>query len=514
MKRTFNIGFRLLFASLAVILFKDAGFMVQCILAAICLSFPNWKYIPGYLAEGAGAPDEEAQKALLKKIEDQVKSIMTESQKENVSKKDLDTKVDDLNKNIQKLTDEGKAELKKMVDDLAKKNENLEEQLKEANKTLGEQGTALKKLQDTGANGGNEEKPKSFREAVKEAILQHKDRLLVDRKDDFGDRLSMKDFFTSMGNRRTPEMTIKVAVDMLESNIVGANVATVRLTELDPTRVGIPLTIYPHVTDVFNKKRISRPYMSLLVVYTYFDGSDTKVEGAASGKSSFLFKTVEFKAFFIATHFKLSDETLDDLEEALDEISIVAPDKILDKIDEKILGSAGDDASDIAGILTANKMTAYVNPYATALDAGATIADVAAAAKLQAMNNKYRPNVIYLSPENVSLLASKKNTFEDSQSDRRVVYNNIGQPVSIAGLRIIESTEIVENEMIVFDSRQPWIGMRRDMTMEIGYDGTDLTEGQKTVVIKVRLAFGVRDKAGVIYVDDIQGAINGLEAGS
>ncbi len=50
------------------------------------------------------------------------------------------------------------------------------------------------------------------------------------------------------------------------------------------------------------------------------------------------------------------------------------------------------------------------------------------------------------------------------------------------------------------------------MTMEIAYNGTDLTEGQKTVVVKVRVAFAVRDKAGVIYSDDVDTDWNALVA--
>jgi hypothetical protein len=50
--------------------------------------------------------------------------------------------------------------------------------------------------------------------------------------------------------------------------------------------------------------------------------------------------------------------------------------------------------------------------------------------------------------------------------------------------------------------------------MEIGYNGTDFVEGQKTVKLSVRLALGVRDKAGVVYVDDITAAVAAVEGGS
>lgn len=88
---------------------------------------------------------------------------------------------------------------------------------------------------------------------------------------------------------------------------------------------------------------------------------------------------------------------------------------------------------------------------------------------------------------------------DNSITDRRVVYNLIGEPVAICGMRVLRSTSITANTAVVVDSKQLMLGKRKDMTMEIGYNAADLTEGQKTVVLKVRLAFGVRDKAAVIY---------------
>ena len=48
------------------------------------------------------------------------------------------------------------------------------------------------------------------------------------------------------------------------------------------------------------------------------------------------------------------------------------------------------------------------------------------------------------------------------------------------------------------------------MTMEIGYNGTDFTEGQKTVVLKTRLAFAVRDEAAVIYCSGLAAAVSAI----
>lgn len=448
----------------------------------------------------------EEKELLLKEIEGKVINLLADSQKENVKKDELEAKIKEINGQIEGLTNDQMKALKESVDNMVKEQEKLLE-------TIKEQGTALNKLQEKSIT---KEKPKTFRELMKEAILS-KDaevKVLTEKNDDYGKRYSLKDYFTEKGNKQTPVFTLKDAVDMLETNIVQPNVSTVRLTDLDPNRVGIPLTIYPHVLDVLPSKSISKPYMSLLVVYDYQDGSGTKAEGTASVKSSFLFKTVEFKAFYIATHFILSDETLDDLEEALDEIAITAPDKINDNIDGQILGSAGDDSTALAGILTASKKTDFNPATWTGSVANANVVDAIAKAKLQCENNKYMPDTVYMSPTDVDNLASAKNAFEDSRMDRRVVFDAIGNPVRVVGLRIVRSTSITANTFLVFDSKQTMIGKRKDMTMEIGYNGTDLTEGQKTVVLKTRLAFGVRDKAAIIYCDDILTDVGVINAGA
>jgi len=442
--------------------------------------------------------EEKAQKdLLLQEIKADVQEIINDSQKENITKAELDTKVNEINEKIKKsLNNEDLKTLKESVDGLVKASADnaaaIAAMTEKASKTV-------------------DETPKSLRSALKQAILAKKDMVLTEKNDDNGQRLSLKDHFTEKGNKTTP--VFKVAVDMLESNIVQSNVSTIRLTELDPNRVGIPLTVYPHVMDWVPSRGISKPNMSVLVAYSYEDGVGTKTEGSAPSKSSFLFKTVSFASFTIGTYFTLSDETLDDLEEALDEISIVAPDKIQDNVDKQVLGSVGDDATALAGLLTATKNTAFVPATYASSVSGANLIDVFTKMKLSALTNKYRPNTIILNPNTIDNIAAIKDQLDNSIMDRRIRFDDMGNPVAIAGMRIISATDMVENTGVVLDAMQLIIGKRREMTMTIGYNGTDLTEGQKTVVINVRIAFAVRDKAGVIYSSDLEAAKDVINAG-
>jgi len=426
-----------------------------------------------------------------------IKGLIADSQKENITEKELNTKIEAINKAIaEKLDNTAIKELKESVEKLLS--------------ATADNAAAIKAMTEK-ATTELKATPMSFKDALVASIMEKKEvsGLLTEKNDDYGQRKSLKDYFTEKGHNTSPTFVVKIAVDMLESGIVGNNVGTVRLAELDPQRVGIPLTLYPHVTDWVPSKTIARPTMSLMVVYTYTDGAATKVEGSASGQSSFLLKTVEFKSFYIATYFTLSDETLDDLNEAMEEIAVVAPSKILDKVDGYVLGTAGDDASAIAGLLTANKKT----DFATTITLPApNIVDQIAAAKLQCETNKYMPDAVLLNPLEIAKLSSAKDEINNSITDRRVVFSVTGEPIMVAGMRIIKSTAIAADASVVLDSKQLMIGKRKDMTMEIGYNGTDLTEGQKTVVIKIRLAFGVRDKASVIYCAGVAAAVTAMKA--
>ncbi len=502
-KRTkFNIGIRLFIAGTLLL----CGQLVFGI--AALASVPNWNYNGGLLATGLTAEQQKAHDELLASMKKEMQTLVADSQKGFIDEKEIGSRIETINKKLTDMTAEQHKELKKSMDDLAKKNEDdLKKYLGEIEETktaLKTQSEEIKKLKEAGEKKTFGEKLRSFKTALTEALLEKTD-IIKDVNDDYGQRKSIKGFFEK--DMAKASFTLK-AVDMFESNIAQPNVNEYRLTELDGQRVGIPLAVYPHMTEVMMTKPMSRPYMALLVVYDYQDGSDTKAEGVASNQSSFLLKTVLFKAFYIATYFTLSDETLDDLDEVIAEINAIAPDKILSKIDGKVLSTTGDDSTEIKGLRTTGatgKCTAFdLNLIEVP---AANYVDVFMAAKLQAENAGYIANVVMISPSTEMLLSAKKNTLNDSIQDRRIAFDNLGRPTFIGGMRIITNSAIPNNQAIIADNKLMWIGKRRDMTMEIGYNGTDLTEGQKTVVFKIRIAFGVRDKAGIIWVSNIDNAV-------
>lgn len=514
-----NVSMRYILAALTLFVLQANPVLASIVAAIVFMFFPVFtskKTLMDALRTGT-ATDEEKEAALLDKIRKTVKGMLDGIDKEKLTPEAVEKIVEKLNKDAAKLSEEGMKTLRETMTELEKTNKTLVSDLKEAQDALKTQSAALKKLQDNGAGDvDGVEKQISFKQALKNAFLEKKESILKEVNDDYGKRLSMKDFFSRAGrNGVTPEMVIKAPIDMFTTIPTQPNAATqgvidLRLTALDPQRVGIPVNIYPHVLETYQVKTTNKPYMALLVVHTYENGAAVKVEGAAAVKSSFKFKTVIFPSFFISTFFNLSDETLDDLEEAMDEIAAVAPDKIMDTIDGQIDRAGGDDINSIKGIMHVDKSTPYAIQMPANSIPGAYIVDLIADAQLQCEQNRYRPNIVKLNPKTITQLAAAKNSFDDSKTDRRVQFDNLGNPVAVCGLRVVKSNDIPVNELLVLDNTQPWIGRRKDITMEIGYNGTDMVEGQKTVMLKVRLAFGVRDKAAIIYVSNITDGIAGL----
>lgn len=436
------------------------------------------------------------EKQLLAAIEKAVKDAAAGM----ISKEAMDAQIKTLNESIAKLTSEKIDKLAKDFEDLTTKYENVVNASKE-------QGLELAKLK---SGQGESIKPKTFASLVKEALMAKKG-ILNEVNDDHGQRMSFKKFFEE--NKSTGVIEInKEAVDMLQSAIVGNYVNNIRLTQLDPNRVGIPLSPYRHALEVVKTIPIAKPYMSLLVVGTYEDGSATKTEGSASGKSSFLLTTVEFKSFVIAAHFIVSEETLDDLDEVLSEISITGPDKLHAKVDEKIFADAGNGSTDIRGLFVNGTTCTDFNAatYAASVD-GANLIDLIEKMKLSVRKNKYRANVVGLNVDDISKFNGIKDQLDNSISDRRLVFNAMGELVSVCGLAVIENDAITANTCFVADDRQYQIGLRKGMSLEIGLNADDFVDHRKTIRLSVRLAFGVRDKAAIVYSADMATDLNTIK---
>ena len=91
----------------------------------------------------------------------------------------------------------------------------------------------------------------TLKDALMDAVMEASKNvpsLITKRTENGREVISMKDYFSKLGSKQTPEMVVKLAVDMSQANIVNSNINTVRLTDLDPNRVGTPLSLYAPVS--------------------------------------------------------------------------------------------------------------------------------------------------------------------------------------------------------------------------------------------------------------------------
>jgi HK97 family phage major capsid protein len=446
----------------------------------------------------------EEEKELLEKIEkqtsEQIGAIKTEFKElvekllaGSITKEQLDEQLSAITEKTEKFeatVNEKLAEdLKKTVSDLTEKFE-LE----------------INALKEQGIN----EKPTTFRDRLAKAFEESG---YIKEKETPNGKTKVFTYFEGKEAKSSPVMTVKAAVDMTTANIYGSNVelGSPFYTSYELTPVQIPLNNDIRAMQVFPVSNITTKYMGIIVENNYVDGSATTAENTAAGKSSVLFETAEFKVFKINTYFHVPEENLDDVDFLLDELARLAPDKIMTKLDSKILSASGDNSTDIKGLFVSGNFTAFASAT-TYVDSqeGADIIDVVRKMKLQAKVAGYNVNIVGLNPADIDIVEGLKDLNENSKFNRIVKYDSMGNLVSIAGLRVMDNKQITANTCFVADVRYQKIGVRKDITMQIGLDSDDLTTGMRTIVFGMRAAYGGKDANSVIYCDDIQTAISDI----
>lgn len=318
------------------------------------------------------------------------------------------------------------------------------------------------------------------------------------------DPLTGKKALTVKGwDRPDLKLQTKVAVDMTTalSLIPGSTPGTSvgYLTDYSKMKdVQINLTKDIHAVQFLPTDPIVNKYMGVLVEHTYYDGAAAKAEGSAATQSSIKFKTVEFKAIEYATYFRVSKENLSDLPRLESKLNRIAPDKILGTLDSAIFSTTGDNSATAWGMYYAGNYVAF---SATGLGTvtGANIINLIGKMVLQAQLADEDVNIVILHPSRLSEIRNEKNELADSVTDRNVVFDNQGNVVSIWGLRVILTKKQTINQVTVMWNEAAEIGILEDASFEIGTNGSDLTEGMRTIVFWMRAAFGV-GKPGAIFL--------------
>lgn len=313
-------------------------------------------------------------------------------------------------------------------------------------------------------------------------------------------------------DKNDTRVSVKSAIDMTTALAVqpGATPGTAigSITDYKMRDVMIDLTKDTHVMQFLPTDPIVDKYMGVLVEYDYFDGSALKTEGSASAKSSIEFKTIEFKVFTFATHFRVSKENLADIPRLESKLNRIAPDKIKTTFDTAVLAATGDNSATVKGMYVSGNYTPFVAADFAQTVESANIIDLIRKMKLQAHNADQDVNVVILHPSQIDEIEGLKDLMHNYLEARSVVYDANGKLVRIHGLSVVVNKIPTTNKVTVMWNEAAEIGLREDINFEIGLNGSDLTEGMRTIVFEMRAAFGVSKPAAIIVSTDPATDIN------
>lgn len=179
------------------------------------------------------------------------------------------------------------------------------------------------------------------------------------------------------------------------------------------------------------------------------------------------------------------------------------------KVDSDLWDGDGN-TPNIKGVYTSAYAFDYVGD---AVGSTANIYDLAAAVKVDITNNrqsKYMPNVVIMNPKDAYKLKVTKAT------DGVYVNPNWGTPASIDGMRVVESSQVTENTMLVGDFRFGTIYDLEGVTLEVGWINDQFVQNAMTILAEQRLALLIRnvDQYAFCKVTDIDAAIVQLVNGA
>lgn len=409
-----------------------------------------------------------------------------------------------------------KDELDKKFADFAEKANAIPEELKgitakefkEIADACRKQGEEIAAMKERGANAPDQ-KAMGLGDFVKKALIEKGMTVKNEdaSKENGSEVLMIKGLKDAQKGKFLGSMDFKVAIDMTTplAMVPGTNVNIGYLTTYGMKLVQLNISQDTRAMDVFPVIPITGKYFGVLVEYTETDGTATTAEDTAAGKSSFLFKTVEYKVFKINTYYHVSEEMLEDVDQLTAKINRVGRDRILSKIDTKIFATTGDNSTDIRGLYATagTTHTAFVAGTYAASVKEANYISLIEKMMLQANATDDEVNAVVMNPNQISAIENLKDADGNSLLDRSVVFDQLGRLVSIKGLMVVKNKKQTTNTCAVFWSEAAEIGLRRDMNMIIGLDSDDLTTGMRTIVISARVAFGTGKPSAVIYSSDM-----------
>ena len=390
--------------------------------------------------------------------------------------KSVDAKVSEQKTQIEeqmKSNDEALKSLKQEVEDLKKDNAEKTETIK----SLGE------KMKE------NERPVQMSRKARKEL---YKEALKSELKKNLAEIKDMKS--TNVNKAYALQDAIeKAASTVLRANLTdGVDPVYNQYSPIEPgvLRVQLPRLV---MRDLVNIGSVEGAYARWTEATAGEGAPNVVAEGAAKPQRDQDWVLKEAAVIKLAVFTKVSEEALEDIEWASEEIAADLVEQLMLKEDQYILGTIGTAAPafDATGTIFENNI-----PMANYMD-------VLRVACAQVAAGNFDANVVILNPADAAMM--------DLEKDAMGRYLWVKQDDRVWYLRVVESNNMSQGDFLVGDFNRANYRIRKDVTMYAGREKDDLTKNLFTIVFELRGVAYIKENHKPAFVaGDFTSAIAGI----
>lgn len=404
---------------------------------------------------------DENTKAFVDGLEKSIQEEMENFQKGLINQKGLDDKLEQFKNSIGKtLTEEQHKEFTDMIE------------------SVKSQAVEIQKLKD---NGFSAEEVFPFSIALKKAMKDNEEK------------------FKSFHTNRTPgngfEFSFKTAAAMgIGSNLTGA-ANYLPTPQIQQGLMEAPRN-KPFILDFCD---VESTNSALIVWFNKINrdgGAAYIAEGNLKPLSDFDVQSETSKPKKVAHAFNVSEEMLMDLPFIEGEIRKEGIATLELKIEDGIINGDGL-VDNLKGILA--YATAYALPALDDTVNNANNYDALMAAHTQLVTLNFTPNVVFVHPVERFKLRTMKTT-----QDVYIIPPSGNQEATVIdGLPIVSKNQIAAGKFLMADMSKSHVRFVMDITVKVGYSGTDFRENRVTFVIEARLHHYISDveKAAFLYGD-------------
>lgn len=296
--------------------------------------------------------------------------------------------------------------------------------------------------------------------------------------------------------------TFEIKADILTTALTG----TQQRSSIDLT-VDKPLYRMPFMRQLITNVPTDKPILKWVERTAHTNNTGGVAENNPSLQSDSTWENKSRTVKKRGVHAKYSNESFEDVRELINDLqSDLMTEMDLD-IDNQMYKGDGL-TTNFNGLVS--DATTFVAPTALALAVKLpNFGDVLKAAALQARLAHFNPDVAVVNPSDFALLELEK----DTQGNYVLPPFKSADGTLVAGMRIVQNTNVTINTALVFDSALPKFYVAREMQMQVwDQNEDDALNDRKTVTLWFRGQMRVRtnEKLGIINIADIAAAIVAL----